>query len=177
MSPAPEGNSPVSGEFPTQRASNVGNIYIWLCHPDQIQKKHDSLWAYILWDVVFIHYSADHTSSVVYHDDIIKWKHFLCNWPFVWGIHRSPVDSTHKGQWRGALILSLIPLITQALWLNTVSISDTLVYNWFNQVLYCLLINPLVNGKWWDVISYWSALWYALVLQHQAISIYNVDSQ
>ena len=28
--------------------------------------------------------------------------------PFVWGIHRSPVDSPHKGQWRGALMLSLI---------------------------------------------------------------------
>ena len=24
------------------------------------------------------------------HDDVIKWKHFLCCWPFVRGIHRSP---------------------------------------------------------------------------------------
>ena len=23
------------------------------------------------------------------HDDVIKWKHFLCYWPFVRGIHRS----------------------------------------------------------------------------------------
>ena len=23
------------------------------------------------------------------HDDVIKWKHFPRNWPFVWGIHRS----------------------------------------------------------------------------------------
>ena len=29
-------------------------------------------------------------------------------WPFVWGIHRSPVNSPHKGQWRGVLIFSLI---------------------------------------------------------------------
>ena len=29
-------------------------------------------------------------------------------WPFVRGIHRSPVNSPHKGQWRGALIFSLI---------------------------------------------------------------------
>ena len=28
--------------------------------------------------------------------------------PFVRGIHRSPVYSPHKGQWRGALMLSLI---------------------------------------------------------------------
>ena len=26
----------------------------------------------------------------------------------VWGIHRSPVNSSHKGQWRGALMFSLI---------------------------------------------------------------------
>ena len=29
-------------------------------------------------------------------------------WPFVRGIHRSPMNSPHKGQWRGALVFSLI---------------------------------------------------------------------
>ena len=42
------------------------------------------------------------------HDDIIKWKHFLRYWPFVQGIHQSPVNSPHKGQWRGALMFPLI---------------------------------------------------------------------
>ena len=42
------------------------------------------------------------------HDDFMKWKHFRRNWPFVRGIHRSPVNSSHKGQWRGALIFSVI---------------------------------------------------------------------
>ena len=42
------------------------------------------------------------------HDDVIKWKHFPRYWPFVRGIHRSPLNSPHKGQWRGALIFSLI---------------------------------------------------------------------
>ena len=42
------------------------------------------------------------------HDDVIKWKHFPRYWLFVWGIHRSPVNSPHKGQWRGALMFSLI---------------------------------------------------------------------
>ena len=41
-------------------------------------------------------------------DDAIKWKHFPRYWPFVRGIHRSPVNSPHKGQWRGALMFSLI---------------------------------------------------------------------
>ena len=42
------------------------------------------------------------------HDDVIKWKHFPRYWPFVRGIHRSPVNSPHKGQWRGDLVFSLI---------------------------------------------------------------------
>ena len=42
------------------------------------------------------------------HDDVIKWKYFPHYWPFVRGIHRSPVNSPHKGQWRGALMFTLI---------------------------------------------------------------------
>ena len=42
------------------------------------------------------------------HDDVIKWKHFPRYWPFVRGIHRSPVNSPYKGQWRGALMFTLI---------------------------------------------------------------------
>ena len=41
------------------------------------------------------------------HDDVIKWKHFPSYWPFVQGIHRSPVNSPHNGQWCGALMFSL----------------------------------------------------------------------
>ena len=48
-----------------------------------------------------------------FHYDVIKWKHFPRNWPFVRGIHRSPVNSPHKGQWRGALMFSLI-----CVWIN-----------------------------------------------------------
>ena len=40
------------------------------------------------------------------------WRHqmetFPRYWPFMQGIHRSPVNSPHKGQWRGALMFSLI---------------------------------------------------------------------
>ena len=47
-------------------------------------------------------------SNLHYHDDVIKWIHFPRFWPFVRGIHRSPVNSSHKGQWRWALMFSLI---------------------------------------------------------------------
>ena len=42
------------------------------------------------------------------YDDVIKWKHFPPYWSFVRGIHRSPFNYTHKAQWRGALMFSLI---------------------------------------------------------------------
>ena len=42
------------------------------------------------------------------HDDVIKWKHFPRYWAFVRGIHRSPMNSPHKGQWRRDLVISLI---------------------------------------------------------------------
>ena len=40
--------------------------------------------------------------------DAIKWKHSPRYWPFGRVIHRSPVNSPHKGQWRGALMFALI---------------------------------------------------------------------
>ena len=57
------------------------------------------------------------------HGDVIKWKHFKRYWPFVWGIHRSPVNSPHKGQWRGALVFSLICAWTNC-WVNNRDAGD-----------------------------------------------------
>ena len=47
------------------------------------------------------------------HDDVIKWKRFPRYWPFVRGIHRWPVNSLHKGQWRGALVFFYLLLNKQ----------------------------------------------------------------
>ena len=49
-----------------------------------------------------------HEAIMKVHDDVIKWKYFPCYWPFVRGIHRPPANSPHKGQWRGALMFSVI---------------------------------------------------------------------
>ena len=46
--------------------------------------------------------------DTVWHDDVNKWKHLPRHWPSVRGIHRSPVNSPHKGQWGGSLMFSLI---------------------------------------------------------------------
>ena len=57
------------------------------------------------------------------HDDVIKWKHLPRYWPFVRGIHRSPVHSPHKGQWRGALMFSLICVLIND-WVNSREAGD-----------------------------------------------------
>ena len=60
-----------------------------------------------------LHGAASIKDTFLLHDDVIKCKHFPRYWPFVWGIHRSPVNSPHKVQWRGALMFSFI-----CVWIN-----------------------------------------------------------
>ena len=121
-------NPPVTSGFPTQSARYAVIVFITWCQHRLI---------YIL--IVLFQYAPfvfkDHEKKNVtmgycvdmlellsqmldfrygLHDDVIKWKHFPRHWPFVWGIHRSlvnspwPVNSSHKGHWHGAMVLSLI---------------------------------------------------------------------
>ena len=66
-------------------------------------------------------YFRQHSPSK--YDDVIKWRHFPHYWPFVQGIHRSPVNSPHKGQWCGALMFSLICAWINA-WVNNREAGD-----------------------------------------------------
>ena len=79
---------------------------------------------------------------VIVHDDVIKRKHFPRNWPFVRGIHREPVNSRHKGQWRGALMFSLI----------------------------CVWINDWVNNREAGDLRRYCAHYHIIVMHHLVIS-------
>ena len=81
------------------------------------------------------------------HDDIIIWKHFPHYWPFVWGIHRSPVNSPHKGQWRGASMFSLLCALNKRL-------------------------NKQLWGWWFEWVSEWLSLT-AFLEQRTARSIWD----
>ena len=59
------------------------------------------LWVILLW---IVWQKLNKEQDTLLHGDVIKWKHFPRYRPFVRWIHGSP----HKGQWRGALIFSLI---------------------------------------------------------------------
>ena len=95
-------------------------------------------WKYPLASIVKIH-----RQRCLPHDDVIKWKHFPRYWPFVPGIHWSPLNSPHKGQWRGALMFSLI-----CVWINGVN-------KWWGWWLETLL-RPL----WRHCDEIW--MWYVL---------------
>ena len=80
---------------------------------------------YPCWGLRLNHASKRGTRNVFcsFHDDVIKWKHFPRYWPFVWGIHRSPVNSPNKGHWRGALMFSLICASIDG-WVNNCEAGD-----------------------------------------------------
>ena len=75
--------------------------------------------------------------SLYEHDDFIKWKHFPRYWPFVRKIHLSPVNSPHKGQWRGALMFSLICVRING-WVNNGKIGDLRRYR-ANYVVFVMI--------------------------------------
>ena len=67
------------------------------------------------------------------HDYVIKWKHFPRYWPFVRVIHRSAVNFPHKGQWREALMLSLICIRING-WVNNREAGDLRRYRAYYDV-------------------------------------------
>ena len=76
-------------------------------------------------------------NEILQHDDVITWKHFPRHWPFVRGIHLSPDKSPHKGQWPGALMLSLISAWING-WVNNRESSDLRRHRaHYNAILMC----------------------------------------
>ena len=89
------------------------------------------------------------------YDYLIKWKHFPRYYPFLPGIQRSPVNSPHKGHWRGALIFSLICAWIKG-WVNTREAGDLRRHRAHYDVI--VMMNPLfklyLNAK--DQVSFFA---------------------
>ena len=90
------------------------------------------------------------------HDDVIKWKHFPRNWPFVREIHRSPVNFPHKGQWRGALMFSLIYAWIND-WVNNREAGDLRRQHGHYDVIVMLLWISGTGARW-NVVIRWHYL-------------------
>ena len=82
------------------------------------------------------------------HDDVIKRNHFPHYWPFVWGIHRSPVNSPLKGQWRRALMFSLICARINA-WVNNHEAGDLIRHH----THYGVTVKNFFISYWSQILS------------------------
>ena len=122
------GNSPVTDEFPSQRTSNAENVSIWWRHHVPFVIIYACIWVQ------------------TYHDDVIKWKHFPRYWPFVQGIDRSPVNSPHKGQWRGVLMFTFIWVWING-WVNNREAGDLRRYRAHCDVIVMMSIYSS-NSRW-----------------------------
>ena len=91
--------------------------------------------------------AIDKNKYLAEHDDVIKWQHFPRNWPFVRGIHRSPVNSPHKGQWRGALMFSLICVWIND-WVNSREAGDLRRYRAHFDVIYIIITKNIRYLLW-----------------------------
>ena len=94
--------------------------HVYACITMCFQVLQTKLYIYIYWHEIW---SDEIWSNHIAHDYGIKWKPFPRYWPFVWGIHQSPVNSPHKGQWRRALMFSLICAWTNG-WVNNRDVDD-----------------------------------------------------
>ena len=92
------------------------------------------------------------TKQAQTHDDVIKWKHFPRYWPFVRGIYLSPVNSPHKGQWRGALMFTLIYARING-WVNNRAAGDLRRHRAHYDVIVMFKVITVNNrGAWCNMI-------------------------
>ena len=73
----------------------------------------------------------------------------LCDyWPFVRGIHRSPVNSPHRGQWRGALMFFLLICAWINGWVNKRKAGDLRRHRVHHGVTVMTSVRNISMGDW-----------------------------
>ena len=84
-----------------------------------------------------------------HHDDVIKLIYFQHHWSFAREIHRSPVDSPRKGQWRVALVFFYLCLnerfnkLSRRTWFET---SPRLLFRHCNDGVFALCFVRLIHS-------------------------------
>ena len=143
-----EGNSPVTSEFPAQMGSDAEHVSIWWRHHRLriLEKTIGRVYqAQVRIFVRCLHVPVN-------HDDVIKWKHFSALPTICAGnSHMSPVNSPHKGQWRGALVLSLICAWING-WVNNGEAGD-LRRHWGHYDV-TLIVVSIISHSIWYLLKY-----------------------
>ena len=126
-----------TSQITTAKHKEVFHLFTLGKQPDEVNSdistSEPSAWSWCLLccDATTRKSAADITLVVVFvnglkvssHDDVMKWRHFPRYWPFVRGIHRSPLNTPHKGQWRDAMMFSLICARING-WVNNRELGD-----------------------------------------------------
>ena len=125
-----EGNSPGTGEFPAQTASNAENVSIWWRHHERARKGHD---------------------------EVMTFKYFLYDWPFVQRIQLWFLFT--KIQWYGALVFSCCKT-EQSCWTTVEFTSDFWCHDsqatslWWEWLPVCLILMELMwTLQGWDKMA------------------------
>ena len=98
------------------------------------------------------------------HDDSIKWKNFHCHWPFMRGIHQSPVNFPHKGQWRGTLMFSLICAWING-WVNNYEAGDLR----HHRAHYDVTVMKAIENTWKE-----SCTWFVFLFCFMVVSLWLI---
>ena len=100
----------------------------------------------LLHNIYYVITRVNVLSSYKTHDDVIKWKHFPRYWPFVWGIHRSPVTRSFDV----CFDLRLNKRFSKQSW------------GWWLETplwRHCNVLRPLQNALWYSSLP-WS--WFSI---------------
>ena len=94
--------------WPVEQNTVISRYLSWTQSNPKQWNFQENLFIFVKWlEIMTNNGAVGSAEDVTFHNDVIKWKHFPRYWPFVRGIYRSPVNSTHKGQCRRALLFSL----------------------------------------------------------------------
>ena len=93
-----------------------------------------------------------------HHNDVIKWKHFPSYWSFVPGIHQSLVNSLHKGQWRAALMFSLICAWINS-WVNNREAGDFRCHHIHYDITVMNWLRWRMSPAWYQALTYTTPIW------------------
>ena len=119
----------------------------------------------VLWFLVINRYVITHTAHFSWWRHQMETFSMLLALPFVRVIHRSSVVSPHKGQWRGALMFSLVCAWTNC-WANNRDAGDLRrhVAHCDITVMHCfLLIAPSGYG---NILLWYVPDWWRTTLQY-----------
>ena len=135
---------------------------MFVLHTRKLQSLSFLIWFSSFWELLCLAFAphlltpSNHKWWCI-HDDVIKWKDFPRYWPFVRRIHRSPVNSPHKGRWRRPLMFSLICAWIDG-WANSHEGGDLRRHRvHYNVIL--MMLGPNLTPLSWQYLPYYASFY------------------